>query len=356
MLFEARQHLLQTRLLQAVLDKTLRPVSGRHRRLRPGDEGQGPRVPRGVFRVLRLRRGPVQGRLLRSAGRRRFLPAGLRAAQAQGHGVRSGADVQPSAGGRPPLAVGAQGPAAEEEERSAALVAHDDGRLQRAHRAQRAQDTAVDIGSHAGHRPIFFDGIADLRNVQLVLPHKLFDDGHDRRHVAAATSANADEAHANVVQTPPAAYNEVVLQHQPKPRCQGLETAGSKDWTVQTSATGLVSKRSSKVEKKHHEAREQPNGDQFHVEPEPDHAVRPRSDQGTHPDLAGFKLCRSLLISHVSRCYVNYSITTLIVTVHSSSITPSVSSSNVLDVFEVIVSDMKTFNPSLHIPFSSKTQ
>lgn len=131
---------------QAVLDKTLRPVPGRHRRLRPGDEGQGPRLPRGVFRLLRVRRGPVQGRLLRSEGRRRLLPAGLRAAQAQGHGVRSGADVQPAPGGRPPLAVGAQGSAPEEEERPTAVVAHDDGRLQRAHRTQRAQDTAVDIG------------------------------------------------------------------------------------------------------------------------------------------------------------------------------------------------------------------
>jgi len=97
--------------------------------------------------------------------------------------------------------------------------------------------------SHAGHRPIFFDGIADLRNVQLVLAHKLFDDGNDRWHVAAATSANADEAHANVVQTPSAAYNEIVLQHQPKPRRQGLETAGSKDWTVQTSVTGKTARR-----------------------------------------------------------------------------------------------------------------
>lgn len=55
--------------------------------------------------------------------------------------------MQPSAGGRPPLAVGAQGPAPEEEERPTAVDAHDDGRrLQRAHRAQRAQDTAIDIG------------------------------------------------------------------------------------------------------------------------------------------------------------------------------------------------------------------
>jgi len=121
-------------------------VPGRYRRLRPGDEGQGPRVPRGVFRVLRVRRRPVQGRLLRRAGRCRILPAGLRAAQAQGHGVRSAAHVQPSPGGRPPLAVGAQGPAPEEEERPTAVDAHGDGRLQRAHRAQRAQDTAVDIG------------------------------------------------------------------------------------------------------------------------------------------------------------------------------------------------------------------
>jgi len=54
--------------------------------------------------------------------------------------------VQPSPGGRPPLAVGAQGPAPEEEERPTAVDAHDDGRLQRAHRAQRAQDTAIDFG------------------------------------------------------------------------------------------------------------------------------------------------------------------------------------------------------------------
>lgn len=92
------------------------------------------------------------------------------------------------------------------------------------------------------------------------------------------------------------------------------------------SYIGLVSKRSSKVEKKHYEAREQPNGDQFHVEPEPDYAVRPRSHQGTHPDLTGFKLCRYLLISHVSRSCVNYGITILIVTVHSYSISLSVSS------------------------------
>lgn len=206
--------------------------------------------------------------------------------------------MQSPPGGRPPLAIGAQGSAPEEEERPTAVVAHDDGRLQRAHGAQRAQDTAVDIGSHASHRPIFFDGIADLRNVQPVLTNKLLDDGHHRWHVTAATSTSTNEAHADVIQTPPAAYNEVVLQHQPKPRRQGLETAGSKDRTVQTSVTGLVSKRPSKVEKKHYEAREQPNGDQFHVEPEPECAVRPRSHQGTHPDIAGFKLCRSLLISH----------------------------------------------------------
>jgi hypothetical protein len=97
--------------------------------------------------------------------------------------------------------------------------------------------------SHASHRPILIDGIIDLRNVQLVVAHKLFDDGrHYRWHVTAATSANTDETHANVIQTPPAAYNEVVLQHQPKPRRQGLETAGSKDWTVQTSVTGKISR------------------------------------------------------------------------------------------------------------------
>lgn len=129
---------------QIVLDKTLRPVSGRHRRVRPGDASQRPRVPRRVFRVLRVRRGAVQGRLLRRAGRRGLLPAGLRAAQAPGH-VRAGANVQPAQGRRPPLAVRAQGPAPEEEERAAAF-AHDRGRVQRAHRAQRAEDTAVDTG------------------------------------------------------------------------------------------------------------------------------------------------------------------------------------------------------------------
>jgi len=114
--------------------------------VRPGDEGQGSRLSRGVFRVLRVRRGPVQGRLLRSTGRCGFLPAGLRAAQAQGHGVRPGAHVQSTAGGGTSLAVGAQGQTPEEEERPTVVVAHDDGRLQRARRAQRAQDTAVDVG------------------------------------------------------------------------------------------------------------------------------------------------------------------------------------------------------------------
>lgn len=114
---------------QAVFDQTLRPLSGRYRRVRSGDEGQRPRVPRGVLCVLCVRRGPVQGRLLRSAGRCGFLSAGLRAAQAPGHGMRSGANVQPTPGGRPPLAVGAQGQAPEEEERSVVVVAHDDGRL-----------------------------------------------------------------------------------------------------------------------------------------------------------------------------------------------------------------------------------
>lgn len=120
-------------------------MPGRHRRVRPGDAGQRPRVPRRVFRVLRVRRGAVQGRLLRRAGRRGLLPAGLRAAQAPGH-VRAGAHVQPAQGRRPPLAVRAQGPAPEEEERAAA-VARGRGRVQqRAHRAQRAEDTAVDVG------------------------------------------------------------------------------------------------------------------------------------------------------------------------------------------------------------------
>jgi len=60
--------------------------------------------------------------------------------------VRSGADVQPTPGGRPSLAIGTQGQASEEEKRPNAVSTHGDGRLQRAYRAQRAQHTAIDIG------------------------------------------------------------------------------------------------------------------------------------------------------------------------------------------------------------------
>lgn len=91
--------------------------------------------------------------------------------------------------------------------------------------------------SHASHRTVFVDGIVDVRDVQFVFADKLFDHGH-RRHVAATAAADAHEAYANVVQTPPAAHNEVVLQHQPKPRRQRPKTAGAKDWLVQTSITG----------------------------------------------------------------------------------------------------------------------
>lgn len=91
--------------------------------------------------------------------------------------------------------------------------------------------------SHASHRPVIIDGIADVRDVKLVLAHELVDDG-PRRHVAAATAADAHQAHAHVVQTPPAAHNEVVLQHQPKPGRQRPETAGAKDRPIQTSVTG----------------------------------------------------------------------------------------------------------------------
>jgi len=135
---------------QVVLDKTVRPLSGRYRRVRPGDESQRPRVPRGVFRVLRVRRGAVQRRLLRRPGRRGLLPARLRAAQAPGHGVRAGTDVQPAQDGQPPLAVGAQRPAQEEAERAAAAVADGGvgggGRVRRADRTQRSEDTTVHVG------------------------------------------------------------------------------------------------------------------------------------------------------------------------------------------------------------------
>lgn len=56
--------------------------------------------------MLRVRRGAMQGRLLRRPRRGRFLPPRLRATQAPGH-VRTGTDVQSAQGGQPPLAVGA---------------------------------------------------------------------------------------------------------------------------------------------------------------------------------------------------------------------------------------------------------
>lgn len=59
--------------------------------------------------------------------------------------------------------------------------------------------------------------------------------------------------------------------------------------------TGLVPKRQSEVEKEHHETGEQPSDDQFHGEPEPEHAVRSRSDQRAHAGLAGSELCRPVL-------------------------------------------------------------
>lgn len=102
-------------VLQVVLDKTLCPVSGRYRGVRSGDESQRSRLSRGVFRVLRLRRGAVQGRLFRRPRWGRFLSTGLRATETQGH-VRTRAHVQSAEGGQPPLAVRAQGQAAEEKE------------------------------------------------------------------------------------------------------------------------------------------------------------------------------------------------------------------------------------------------
>ncbi|KAF0757181.1 LIM/homeobox protein Lhx2-like, partial [Aphis craccivora] len=92
----------------------------------------------------------------------------------------------------------------------------------------------------------------------------------------------------------------------------------AKDLKQLAQKTGL-SKRvlQSKMEKKHYETREQPNGNQFHVESKSDYAVRPRSHQGAHSDLAGFKLCRSLLISPVK------SFTIVIITVLSSWASPS---------------------------------
>jgi len=60
--------------------------------------------------------------------------------------LRLGADVQPTPGGRPSLAIGTQGQASEEEKRPNAVSTNGDGRLQRSYRAQRAQHTAVHIG------------------------------------------------------------------------------------------------------------------------------------------------------------------------------------------------------------------
>lgn len=60
---------------------------------------------------------------------------------------------------------------------------------------------------------------------------------------------------------------------------------------------GLVPKRQGEVEKEHHEAGEQPSGDQFHGESEPERAVRSRSNQRAHAGLAGSELCRPVLMS-----------------------------------------------------------
>lgn len=136
-------------LYQVVFDETLRPLSRGHRCVRPGDEGQRPRVPRGVLRVLRVRRGAVQRRLFRRPRRRRVLSTGLRAAQTPGDVRGPGADVQPPAGGRPPLANvrGAQGQAPEEtQRRRRPAVPHDDDRVRRARRVQPVADTAVYVG------------------------------------------------------------------------------------------------------------------------------------------------------------------------------------------------------------------
>lgn len=105
--------------------------------------------------------------------------------------------------------------------------------------------------SHARHGPVVVHGLVDLRDVKPVVTHELVYHGYRRRYVtttaeataaaapaATATAADAHETHADVVQTPSAAHNEIVLQHQPKPGRQRPQTAGAKDRSVQTGVTG----------------------------------------------------------------------------------------------------------------------
>lgn len=68
------------------------------------------------------------------------------------------------------------------------------------------------------------------------------------------------------------------------------------------------------MEKKHYETREQPNGDQFHVQPKSDYTIGSRSHQGTHAKHPGFKLCRSILI--YARFIVVYTVPSSSLQVH----------------------------------------
>lgn len=47
-----------------------------------------------------------------------------------------------------------------------------------------------------------------------------------------------DQAHADLLQAPPAQDHEVLLRHQPQPGCEGPETAGSEDGPHQEGPPG----------------------------------------------------------------------------------------------------------------------
>lgn len=73
-------------------------------------------------------------------------------------------------------------------------------------------------------RPLVLDGVPGLR---------LVSDVTGRAGLPAADQENED-----VVQAPPAQNHEVLLQHQPEPRRQGLEATRSEDRPIKESFTG----------------------------------------------------------------------------------------------------------------------
>lgn len=51
-------------------------------------------------------------------------------------------------------------------------------------------------------------------------------------------AADAEQENAYLVQTPPTANNEVLLRHQPEPRCKGSETIVAENGALEASAAG----------------------------------------------------------------------------------------------------------------------